>query len=626
MTTQHNFGPVGILAPTTADLPDPRLLPLGNYFFSETDGKTYFVARDGTGQHIWKQVMGAGAGGSAIVWPLGVPWSSIAALLAAAGDAALLLVEGDPTGAPRLMTGAVGVPYDFSFVIFIGAASDRTNNVTVQMDVNVKVDPPVLRSRDIMWAPTAPDLFDGPADPAFEVDLDGGGVTPPGPIGGRSVFFAPSGYSPHNFRLRNGAILDGTNLAATDEGICRLRPSVSDEVLVTVESYGGIFGPKSFINFVPPVIPPFPPFPVPTTAVVEANMDAKTRIDPGYNAVAVGGSNVAVRYQDGSSVPLNLPDPAKRDVSSYVAYDDALVMPPLGVGNVQDAIDVLKNSAPDLEAVLAVGNKSGPHDVLMQAGQAVDTDGAAQLSLGTGNATSIAMGRPLGGAADLQVFINQGGAAFISNAGIQYSSTFANRAQIRLNAFGDHGGVAGVTAFKSRGATVTAKASVLAGDPIYRVTVIGVTGDNDKTPVAGYIDLSVAPAGVQPLYVASQYAVSLVPLEGPINSIQEMWKITSQGVPCLREEFHQGPNGDSVTVVAGVIALGLGGVVNVLNPNIKANTRFTLTIQDGGAVPLGSVYVASRVVGPGGSFNIQSTNAADVDVLVYWQLWEQVVR
>ena len=398
MTTAHNPGPVGILATTIAELPNPTNLRLGHYFVSETDGRTFFVVRDITGQHVWKEVPGTGGGG-------------------------ITQLTGDVTAGP-------------------GSGSQAA---TV-------------------------------------------------------------------------AKLAGTPLNATP--------------------------------------------PTPGQALV-------------FNGVAW------------------IPGAA---------------------------------AAPDLEAVLAVGNKSGPHDVLMQAGQAVDTDGAAQLSLGTGNATSIAMGRPLGGAADLQVFINQGGAAFVSNAGIQYSSTFANRAQIRLNAFGDHGGVAGVTAFKSRGATVTAKASVLAGDPIYRVTVIGVTGDNDKTPVAGYIDLSVAPAGVQPLYVASQYAVSLVPLEGPINSIQEMWKITSQGVPCLREDIHHGPNGDSVTVVAGVTALGPGGVINIPNPNIKAKTRFTLTVQDGGAVPLGSVYVAGRVAGPGGSFDIQSTNAADVGVLVYWQLWEQVTQ
>ena len=28
MTTEHNFGPVGIIGSTVADKPDPRLLPL----------------------------------------------------------------------------------------------------------------------------------------------------------------------------------------------------------------------------------------------------------------------------------------------------------------------------------------------------------------------------------------------------------------------------------------------------------------------------------------------------------------------------------------------------------------------------------------------------------------------
>ena len=63
MSTQHNFGPVGIIAPSTAELPDARLLPLGDYFVSESDGKTYFVVRGVGGVHTWKIVSGGASAG-----------------------------------------------------------------------------------------------------------------------------------------------------------------------------------------------------------------------------------------------------------------------------------------------------------------------------------------------------------------------------------------------------------------------------------------------------------------------------------------------------------------------------------------------------------------------------------
>lgn len=249
-------------------------------------------------------------------------------LLAAAGNSALLLVEGDPAGTPRLMTGALGSPYDFSHVIFVGASADlATNNVTVQTDANTSINPGVLRSQNIMWAPLGPDLVGGPT-PAYDVDLDGGGITPPGPLAGGSVFRARSGEL-NSFRLRNGAILDGSNLAAAGECISRIRPSFPNEVVLTVESYGGIIGPKAFLNpSAPTPNPPFPP--IPTTGIISMNMDAKTIIDPAYQAPG-GLSPVGIAQ-----------DMAKRDTAVYMAYDDALALPPLGATDIQTIIDILK--------------------------------------------------------------------------------------------------------------------------------------------------------------------------------------------------------------------------------------------------------------------------------------------
>jgi len=76
MSTQHNFGPVGIIAPSTAELPDARLLPLGNYFVSESDGKTYFVVRGVGGVHTWKLVSGGGGAPLSNLAPLPVGTTS----------------------------------------------------------------------------------------------------------------------------------------------------------------------------------------------------------------------------------------------------------------------------------------------------------------------------------------------------------------------------------------------------------------------------------------------------------------------------------------------------------------------------------------------------------------------
>jgi hypothetical protein len=70
----------------------------------------------------------------------------------------------------------------------------------------------------------------------------------------------------------------------------------------------------------------------------------------------------------------------------------------------------------------------------------------------------------------------------------------------------------------------------------------------------------------------------------------------------------------------GVATTGAGGIVVVANTLITANTRISLTWQDGGAVAGGTPAVASRI--PGTSFTIQSTVPLDVGCNVFWQLWE----
>jgi len=272
--------------------------------------------------------------------------------------------------------------------------------------------------------------------------------------------------------------------------------------------------------------------------------------------------------------------------------------------------------AASLAAVLAVGNNSGPNPILLAPGQRLDTDAAGQLHLGTANATSLDAGTGPGGLGAFQVLINQGGATFLSNAGIQYSSTVPNRAQLRVNLFDPTGvGVPGMTAFRSRGATVGALAGVKDGDILWRATAIGVCGDNSSTPLAGYISIQVPVGGSNPgqAWVATDFAVELTPLEGMTNSHKEVFKITSQGVPCLR---------DGTNRASGLATLDAAGQIVVANTSVKSNTRFSLSVQEGtGVVPVGSVYQSARVAGT--SFQIKSNGgAADAGLVVFWELWE----
>jgi hypothetical protein len=198
-----------------------------------------------------------------------------------------------------------------------------------------------------------------------------------------------------------------------------------------------------------------------------------------------------------------------------------------------------------------------------------------------------------------------------SNSGIQYSSTFASRAQIRENQYGNNTGVPGISTFKSRGATIGSLAPVQPGDVIYRATAVGVT-DNLSIPLSGFISIIVAPNGV-PIgqgWIATDYEIQLVPLAGPANGRRQIFRITSEGIFHIRETANS---------MAGVATTTASGSVTVPNTQITATSRITLTIQDGGTIPTGFVYVSSRIIGT--SFTITSSTA-DIGVPVYYQIWE----
>ena len=275
---------------------------------------------------------------------------------------------------------------------------------------------------------------------------------------------------------------------------------------------------------------------------------------------------------------------------------------------------------PKLNDVLLAGNSSGLSDLLMNPAQQIDSDGPGSLKLGTVQATRIDMGNAVSPpGTDPLLLINQGGVQLNgSNAGIQYATTRANRAQHRFSQYGANTAGPGETGFKSRGGVIGSNKGVLDGDLLHRVTAIGVARDDVSIPLAALISLQVPPGGSLPAsnYVSTEYELQLVPLEGPVNGAKVMFKVTSQGVPVLREVPL--PGGGQAS---GVAILDAGGVAVIANPSVKAGTHFTLTYQDGGAVPVGVIAVIARAAGI--SFTIKSAaGAADATARVYWQLWE----
>lgn len=138
-----------------------------------------------------------------------------------------------------------------------------------------------------------------------------------------------------------------------------------------------------------------------------------------------------------------------------------------------------------------------------------------------------------------QVFVGANVSLFASNAGIQYSSLVANRAVVRVNQFGSNTGIPGIAAFKSRGTTIgdtgTALAACVAGDGLFRVTAIGVTGNGTGTPDSALWNIKVATGGVAATFLSSEEELELTNLAG-VRQVAR--KTTSEG-----ELWAKGPLG-----------------------------------------------------------------------------------
>jgi hypothetical protein len=213
------------------------------------------------------------------------------------------------------------------------------------------------------------------------------------------------------------------------------------------------------------------------------------------------------------------------------------------------------------------------------------------------------------------VFVGATGVLHGSNSGIQYSTDVTNRAQIRFNQYGSNTGIPGISTFKSRNAAIGGLSPVQVGDVIYRATAVGVT-DNLSIPLSGLISLNVSSVPVGQGYIATDYELQLVSLDGPANGRRPVYKMTSEGVTQLLETTSSGPH---TTVPTGVVTLDGTGNITVLNSKIPANARILLTVQPGVA-PTGTVYVSTITANT--SFTVTSNaGAADSGVIVYYQIY-----
>lgn len=199
----------------------------------------------------------------------------------------------------------------------------------------------------------------------------------------------------------------------------------------------------------------------------------------------------------------------------------------------------------------------------------------------TDTGAAVSMGDPLGGLSTFQLFVNQGGASWNSNAGLQFSSTTGNRAQFRGNQFGANTGCPGITGFKSRGVNTGDKVGVVDGDVLFRATAIGVAPDNASIPLAGYISIVVPTGGSAGSndYVATDFEIQLVKLAGPINSIRKVFRVTSEGAV----EF----------IDASSSPLSAAGTGQIHYNN--GSTRFEFSVNGGAWTPFGTVLGSGTI-------------------------------
>jgi hypothetical protein len=115
-----------------------------------------------------------------------------------------------------------------------------------------------------------------------------------------------------------------------------------------------------------------------------------------------------------------------------------------------------------------------------------------------------------------QVFIGTNTTLNGSNAGIQYSSLVNNRAQLRVNAYGNHAGVAGMTCTKSRGTSIGTDSSVAVGDSMCRITVAGAAGTPGSKPNTAMLSFNASQ--VNPLTIGTDMKLEMMNKAGMMGT------------------------------------------------------------------------------------------------------------
>ena len=231
-----------------------------------------------------------------------------------------------------------------------------------------------------------------------------------------------------------------------------------------------------------------------------------------------------------------------------------------------------------------------------------------------------------------QWFLNQIGPLGGSTSPVQMS--YASKSLgFRLGQYGAAARTANFGFFRSRGTNIGDLAACVDGDSLMNFTCSGVTGNNVNVPLAGIFDCVIPVGGVFATTITPDFRWQLAG-GGGINSRRVVWFMqgatgdlimspkaaASTQEERIRIRDAQASAGVSANAMQGLAVTGAGGTVVVPNTLITANTRVSLTWQDGGAVASGTPAVASRI--PGTSFTIQSTVPLDVGCNVFWQLWE----
>lgn len=184
-----------------------------------------------------------------------------------------------------------------------------------------------------------------------------------------------------------------------------------------------------------------------------------------------------------------------------------------------------------------------------------------------------------------------------SNSGIQYSTLVSNRAQLRVNAFGNHAGVAGVTFAKSRGTTIGDNQAVQVGDSMGRITVQGGATTAGSLPINA--DMSWVANSVQSLTVATDVNWTLMNKAG--TRATRMY-LTSEGALGLNEGSTPGAAFDVAAVsLSSVVVIAKGAASQSADLQQWQNSAGTVLakVDASGNVTSVSSVTASALFGDG---------------------------